>query len=88
MRTDTELLDGLERLVKSGDCPGVINDDNGHWAVTGDGMQNCVSGDEPSDVSTSFWVEASKWRKTIREAISDYLDEAERDSDTSTGEQP
>jgi len=77
MRTDTELLNGLEALVKQGDCPGIINDDNGHWAVSGAGVQNVVTGDKPSDVQTTFYVEASEWKQTIREAIEKYLDDGE-----------
>ncbi len=79
MRTDTELLNDLEQLALNGDCPGIINDDNGHWAVTGDGMQNCVAGDDPQDVQTTFFVEAKQWRNTIREAIDAYINESETD---------
>lgn len=78
-RSDTELLDSLERLVDSGGCPGVINDDNGRWAVTDDGMQNCLVGNIPQDLSTTFWIEARKFRVSIREAIDAYLDECEQD---------
>jgi len=77
MRTDTELLDGLEALVKNGDCPGIINDDNGHWAVSGEGVQNVVCGPETEDVHTTFFVEAKDWKDTIREAINAYLDDAQ-----------
>lgn len=80
-RTDTELLDGLEEDTAHGGCPGIINDDNGHWAVTGDGLQNVVCGDEPSDVQTTFYVQAKNWRKTIREAIDAYLDGDPEDVD-------
>ena len=73
MRTDTELLDGLEALTKQGGCPGIINDDNGHWAVSGTGMQNCVAGEAGQDVSTSFYVGAAEWKNSVREAIDAYL---------------
>lgn len=91
MRSDTELLDALESLARNGDCPGIIplgegvkvpglvNDDNGHWAVSDRGMQNVVCGDEPSDVQTSFFIEAKYWRPTIRAAIELYLDESEQE---------
>ena len=81
MRTDTELLDGLAALVATGGCPGVINDDNGHWAVSGSGMQNVVCGDEPQDVQTTFFVDAADWKGTIREAIEAYLDAASAPSE-------
>lgn len=74
-RTDSELLDGLERLVDTGDCPAVINDDKGHWAVSAEGMQSIRSGDGPDDVETSFFIPATKFRTSIREAIDDYLDD-------------
>lgn len=75
MRTDTERLNALEELVERGACPGIINDDNGHWAVAGDGVQNVPWGDGPVDISTSFFVEAGRWKNTIREAIDDFLDD-------------
>lgn len=76
-RSDTEMLDALERLVDKGACPGIVNDDNGHWAVSDEGTQNVVFGEHPEDVQTSFFVEASKFRSSIREAIEVYLDECD-----------
>lgn len=78
-RTDSELLDGLEKLVNRGDCPGIINDDKGHWAVSGSGMQSIQPGPGPDDVDTSFHVQVTEWKPTIREAIEAYRDEAESD---------
>lgn len=80
MRTDTELLDGLEALVQKGDCPGIINDDAGRWAVSGSGVQNCPDGDEAIDIQTTFFVEAAEWQPTIRLAIEAYLTNCEKDS--------
>ncbi len=92
MRTDTELLDGLESLVNRGDCPGIIpqakglfkvpglvNDDNGHWAVSASGIQRVCCGEDPVDVETTFFIEAKYWRPTIREAIEAYLDADKQD---------
>jgi len=67
----------MEQLANLGQCPCLLNDDNGHWAVTGDAYQNVVSGDEPEDVETSFFVEAKYWKKTPREALNFYLNEEE-----------
>ena len=67
--TDTERLDWLEKIVNEGSCPALVNDDNGHWALVFDGTQNVVSGDQPQDVATSFWIETHQWRNTAREAI-------------------
>ena len=75
MRTDTQLLDALQEITNLGGCPGVINDDNGHWAVTGDGIQSIACGEDPVDVNTTFFVQASQWKKTVREAINAYVDE-------------
>lgn len=65
----------MEELSKLGQCPNLLNDDNGKWAVTSDGFQNVVYGDEPSDVETSFFVEAKDWKLTPREALLHYLNE-------------
>lgn len=66
--SDTELLDWLEEKVKTGSCPGVINDDYGHWVVSFEGVQNCPM-KSPADISTSFFVKKKDWCKTIRKAI-------------------
>jgi hypothetical protein len=75
MRTDTELLEGLIAATESGACPAVIFDDNGHWAVATEGMQTVHAGPESTDTSTSFWIPASQWRTTLRQAIDDWLTE-------------
>ena len=66
--TDTQRLDWLERQVKRGACPALVNDDNGHWAVAFDGVQNVVTG-RPKDVATTFFIRAERWRSTARRAI-------------------
>ncbi len=73
--TDTERLDWLEQ--KQGF--GLISDDFGHWAVSGDGMQNIPAewtndNPDPGDIDTSFFVVKEKWCKTIREAIDVAID--------------
>jgi hypothetical protein len=74
MRTDTERLDWLEHKVNNGACPGLINDDNGHWALAFDGMQSVSWGDKPVDVETTFFIKAEFWHNTIREAIDYHMD--------------
>lgn len=60
--------------MHTGACPGLVNDDNGHWAVSGSGMQSVPMGDEPIDViQTTFYIEAAQWEPSIREAIEKYL---------------
>jgi hypothetical protein len=80
MKTDTELLDWLDKMKHLGF--GLINDDNGHWAVSGSGMQNCPMGDEPEDIQTTFFVEAGKWKNSVREAIQAAIDEDEDEADS------
>jgi len=67
----------MEELSKLGQCPNLLNDDNGNWAVTSDGYQNVVAGDNPEDVETHFFVEAKNWKKTPKEALKYYLTEEE-----------
>ena len=64
--TDKDRINWLE--LKDGFA--LVSDDFGRWAVTGDGMQNVPDNiDEPSDISTSFFIEAHQWRGSIRQAI-------------------
>jgi len=64
--SDTDLLNWLEKQPGYG----LINDDFGHWAVSGDGMQNVPKDVSiPNDIQTTFFIEAKDWYPTIREAI-------------------
>lgn len=64
----------LEQLSDMGHCPALIFDDNGHWAVSSAGIQDVSLGEEPSDISTCFFIEAEEWKNTIREAVLHYLE--------------
>lgn len=75
--TDTQLLDWLDHMKHMG--IGLISDDNGHWAVSGCGMQNVPFGNSPCDIETSFVVEAHEWKDTVREAINAYITEYDED---------
>ena len=66
---DTDRLDWLERITHDGACPGLLYDDNGHWSVSFDGMQNVPSGEGPQDISTTFFIEACAWHDSLRAAI-------------------
>lgn len=66
---DKQRIDWLEYKVRHGSCPGLINDDNGHWALVFDGFQSVACGSKPVDVQTTFFVKAKDWRPTIRKAI-------------------
>lgn len=63
--------DLIAELEKTGQGCGLISDDMGHWAVASFGMQTLPS-NPPSDVCTSFIVEAHEWKPTIREALEAY----------------
>jgi hypothetical protein len=63
----------MDQLANLGQCPNLLNDDNGHWAIACDGFQNVVMEDEPEDVQTSFIVEAKQWKNTPSEALKYYL---------------
>lgn len=67
MTTDTERLDWLAEQAGAA----LINDDFGRWAVSMMGMQQIPDGitDAPQDLQTMFFLEASEWRQSIREAI-------------------
>lgn len=59
----------LQELCEIGYCPNLLNDDNGRWAVTFNGIQSVVMGDEAEDVSASFFVESKQWHSNIRQAL-------------------
>lgn len=62
----------FEELTKLGQAPCLVYDDNGLFAVTGDGMHEIQM--EPSDVTIHCFVEKEQWKPTIREALYHYLD--------------
>jgi len=63
------LEEALNKLSKSGSCPCLLNDDNGHWAMTFEGFQSLPSGEDPEDIQTSFWIEKAQWHDDIIEAL-------------------
>ncbi len=75
--TDTELIDYLEQQGKQGACPGLINDDGGRWAVSEEGTQNCPS-KQCSDIWTLFSVKKNEWKKTVRGALTAYIEEGKK----------
>lgn len=58
----------FESLAEIGCCPNLLNDDHGRWAVAFDGFQN-VPNEEIGDISTSFFIEACRWKDSIYEAL-------------------
>jgi len=66
----------LESLTSMGHCPSVLYDDNGHFAVEGDGWQKLLL-DYDLNEETTFeggWViPGGHWKPTVREALSCFL---------------
>ena len=63
----------FEELTKLGQAPALLYDDNGYFAITGDGYQEVVT--EPSDIEIAHFVEKEQWKPTVREALNHYLNE-------------
>jgi len=67
----------IEQLTYLGQAPNILYDDNGNFAVTGDGFQSIehiASKEGTGDVSLSFFIEKENWKDTIRKALYYYLD--------------
>lgn len=71
-RTDTERLNWLAEQ----DGFGVISDDGGRWAVPTSGDQP-IPEEEPQSMYSTFFVEHSQWKESVRAAIDAAIDEPE-----------
>lgn len=69
--TDTERLDWLEKTTHTGACPSLVFDDNKFWAVSFEGAQPAIAGEDHFDEAVWFGVgiDPGQWKPTIREAI-------------------
>jgi hypothetical protein len=63
----------IEELTKLGQAPCILYDDEGHFAITGEGFQNVVAG-EATDVTIVHFVKKDLWKDTMREALDYHLD--------------
>jgi len=63
----------LETWTRFGAAPNVIYDDNGLFAVTGDGYQKVVFGKERLEGTFTVFVEKKQWKKTIRQALKQFI---------------
>ena len=63
----------IETLTKFGDAPCVMYDDNGMFAVSGDGYQPVVIDDERIEGDITVYVSKEQWFKTIRESLRYYI---------------
>ena len=66
---DAKLLRQFEAWANAGYCPALVFDDSGHWAVSFEGHASVNLGDEPEDLSATFFVKAEDWRDSVPEAI-------------------
>ena len=66
----------IESLTHLGHAPNILYDDNGHFAISSDGMQSLPKDlNDTDDISFSCYVEKKYWKKTIRQALIFYLSE-------------
>ena len=63
----------VESLTKLGDAPCIMYDDNGMFAVTGNGFQKVVFGTERLEGGLTVIVEKKMWKNTILKALKYYL---------------
>lgn len=63
----------IETCTHFGDCPSILYDDNGLFAVVCDGIQPVVTGKQKITGPMQFFPEKKQWKKTIREAVNYYL---------------
>ena len=63
----------LEELTNLGWAPCLLYDDDGHWAITGTGMQS-IGSESPDDCELSHFVKKEEWKDSIRKALDYYLD--------------
>jgi len=61
----------IEELTKLGQAPSILYDDNGHFAITSDGIQSISV--EPDDCEMYFYASKNMWKPTIRKALEYYL---------------
>ena len=63
----------IEELTRLGWAPCLLYDDDGNYAISGEGMQTVVMG-EPADCELFHFIKKEMWKPTIREALNYYLD--------------
>ena len=66
----------IEELTKLGHAPNLLYDDDGRFAITGNGMQTVPMG-EAIDMEMFYLVPKDQWKNSIREALDNYLDDEE-----------
>ena len=68
----------FEELTNIGWAPCLLYDDNGNFAISGDGMQSISL--EPEDTEMYLFVKKEAWKSSIREALNYYLDKDDEEN--------
>lgn len=63
----------LETWTRFGAAPSLIYDDNGLFAISGDGSQPVVTGKQKIDGAITVFVKKNQWKNTIRKALKQYI---------------
>jgi len=63
----------IEELTELGWAPCLLYDDDGHFAISGEGMQT-VNFNGPADCELSHFIKKDEWQESIREALNYFLD--------------
>ena len=66
----------FEELTKLGHAPNLLYDDDGRFAMVGDGYQTVPMG-EAIDMEMGHFVKKERWKDSVHEALDDYLDDDE-----------
>ncbi len=66
----------LETLSDLGIAPCLVNDDNGHFALSDEGIQSLPRNFKyRDDIDMKLFIKKKYWKNSVREAISYYLEE-------------
>lgn len=63
----------IEQLTHLGQAPCLLYDDNGHFAVSSDGVSQVSTEEDPADIGITSFVTKDMWKETPREALNYYL---------------
>lgn len=65
----------LEILASKGFPPNIFYDDNGHWAVSFDGLQTIPLSSGNEDIAICSFIEKDKWQNNLWDALIKALEE-------------
>ncbi|MFW6310905.1 MAG: hypothetical protein ACOC1K_01590 [Nanoarchaeota archaeon] len=61
----------ITELTKLGHSPNIVYDDNGHFAISGDGFNQVNL--EKSDMNLQIFIEKDDWKDNLRDALHHYF---------------